>query len=343
MEFRLKEVYNNFKAHLYINSTIISSQNYAIFTIDSEGKIYLACELPIELYKRLLCKNRIVRRLMRLGITNIYPIFEDKLLICCSGKMFLSDLAFLDIRRIEIPFSFHQLLDHSICITSNRIYYGEYIPNPARREVKIFTSKDGAYWEPIYTFPKGSIKHIHTLQYDEFTNRVWFSTGDANNECILGFADLDFSDIVIIGKDSQKWRTLEFCFNEESVFWGMDTSLVQSKLIHYNRSDGEVSELASFGGPIWNLKQIKEKGFLIGTAVERGTFEWDDRAHLWFSQDMRTWKDKISYEKDVFPCELFGHGRFVIADRVNDKLILSGHALSGADSKLLVYSLKDKD
>jgi hypothetical protein len=170
-----------------------------------------------------------------MSISQIKQIFEDKLLICCDKAMFLSDLSFSHFEKINIPVRFFQLLDNSICVTQKYVYYGEYFPNVRREEVNIFRSKDGLDWEIVYSFQEKSVKHMHVLQYDTFSNKIWFSTGDANKECILGFTDLNFSNLTIIGKNSQKWRSLEFLFTEDEVYWGMDTPLVQSELLSYNR------------------------------------------------------------------------------------------------------------
>ena len=339
MKLKVERTIPNLRPHTILNDSLLASRGYKIYKSEDEGETWEFCnKLPVQYYKQFLSKNRLVSRLSRMGISQIKQISEDKLLICCDGNMFLSDLSFSYFKSIDIPIRFFQLLDNSICVTPEYIYYGEYFPNIRRKEVNIFRSEDGLDWEVIYSFPEKSIKHVHVLQYDTFSNRIWFSTGDANNECILGFTDLDFSNLTIIGKNSQKWRSLEFIFSEDRVYWGMDTPLVQSKLLSYNRRKGKVETIADFDGPIYNFKKVGKKGYIIVTAAEGGRGEWDNKAHVWYSSNLYDWKDSISYEKDTLP-NIFGFGRLLLCNNMRERIIFSGLGVKEMDNKLLVCKM----
>jgi len=335
MKFKVEKVVPNLRLHTIINESLVASYGYRIYKSNDNGKTWEYCNrLPVQYYKQFLSKNRLVCRLLRLGISQIRQIFEDKLLICCDKGMFLSDRSFSRFQRTDVPSRFFQLLDNSLCVTPECVYYGEYIPNSKRGEVNIFRTGNGVHWETIYSFPSRKIKHIHTLQFDPFSNKIWFSTGDANVECMLGFADLDFSSLTIIGKNSQKWRCLEFLFTEESVYWGTDTPLTQNELLSYSREDETVAKVADFNGPIYNLRSIGSAGYTIVTAVEGGRGECDNKAHLWHSTNLHDWEDCISFEKDSLP-NLFGYGRLSLAENMREQMILTGSALKGANNGLL--------
>lgn len=339
MRLKVERIIPNLRIHTIINDSLVASRGYEIYMSEDNGEIWKFCNrLPLQYHKQFLSKNRMVSRLSRMGISQIKQIFEDKLLICCDRNMFLSDLSFSHFKRVDIPIRFFQLLDRSICVTPEYIYYGEYFPNVRRKEVNIFRSKDGLDWEVIYSFPERSIKHVHVLQYDAFSNKIWFSTGDANDECVLGFTDLDFQNLTIIGKNSQKWRALEFVFSEDCVYWSMDTPLVQSKLLSYNRKSKKVKEMSDFDGPVYNIKKL-DKGFILATATEGGKGEWDNKAHLWYSSNLCDWEDCISYEKDIFP-SLFGFGRLLLCDNMKEKILFSGLGLKEIDNKLLVCKIE---
>ena len=339
MKLKIERIIPDLRIHTIINDSLVASRGYKIYKSEDGGETWEFCnKLPMQCYKQFLSKNRLVSRFMRIGISQIKQISEDKLLICCDRNMFLSDLSFSYFKSINIPIRFFQLLDNSICVTSEYVYYGEYFPNVRRKEVNIFRSKDGLDWEVIYSFPERSIKHVHVLQYDALSDKIWFSTGDADKECILGFTDLNFSNLTIIGKNSQKWRTLEFVFTEDSVYWGMDTPLVQSMLLSYNRKSKKVEKISNFDGPIYNTKKIA-KGFILATDTEGGKGEWDNKAHLWYSPNLYDWEDCISYEKDIFP-NLFGFGRLLLCDNMKEKILFSGLALKEIDNKLIVCKIE---
>jgi len=187
MRLKVERIIPNLRIHTIINDSFVASRGYEIYRSGNDDEMWKFCNrLPLQYHKQFLSKNRLVSRLSRMGISQIKQIFEDELLICCCGNIFLSDLSFSHFKRVDIPSRFFQLLDRSICVTPEYIYYGEYFPNLRRKEVDIFRSKDGLDWEVAYSFPERSIKHVHVLQYDAFSNKIWFSTGDANDECILG-------------------------------------------------------------------------------------------------------------------------------------------------------------
>ena len=342
MKLKVERIIPNLRIHTIIKGSLVASCGYKIYRSEDNGKSWSFCNrLPVQYHKQLLSGNRLISRLLRIGISQIKQIFKDKLLICCHEGIFLSDPFFSYFERVNLPCRFFQLMDNSICATPEYIYYGEYLYNPKRREaVNIFRSEDGLKWDIVYSFPEKSIKHVHVLQYDTFSNKIWFSTGDRDAECILGFTDLDFSNLTIIGKNSQKWRSLEFVFSEDRVFWGMDTPLVQSKLLSYNRRSERVETIADFDGPIYNIKKLnKDKGFVLATATEGGKGEWDNKAHVWYSSNLYDWKDCISYEKDALPMK-FGYGRLLLANNISNQIIFSGLGLKEIDNKLLVCKIE---
>ncbi|MCL0090489.1 hypothetical protein M1O13_00585 [Dehalococcoidia bacterium] len=335
MKLKVERTVPNLRLHTVINGRLIASRGYRIYKSNDNGETWAFCNrLPVHFCKQLLSKNRLVSRALRLGISQIRQIFEDRLLICCDRGMFLSELSFSYFQRTDVPARFFQLLDGNICVTPEYVYYGEYIINPKRKEVNVFRTEDGVHWESVYCFPEKTIRHIHVLQYDPFSNKIWFSTGDADAECILGFADLDFSSVFIIGENSQKWRCLEFIFTEGSVYWGTDTPLVQNELLCYDRKSGRVETVANFDGPIYNLRRIGNIGYVIVTAAERGEGEWDNRAHVWLSTNLYDWEDAISFEKDPLP-NLFGFGRLSLAENTREQIVLSALALRKVDNRVL--------
>lgn len=339
MRLIIEKIIPNLRIHTIISGSLVASCGYKIYKSEDGGETWKFCnKLPVQCYKQFLSKNRMVSRLSRMGISQIKQIFEDKLLICCDRNMFLSDLSFSYFKRVNIPIRFFQLLDRSICVTPEYIYYGEYFPNFRRKEVNIFRSKDGLDWEIIHSFPESSIRHVHLVQYDLFSNKIWFSTGDDDHECILGFTDLDFSNMTIIGRNNQKWRTLELVFSEDCVFWATETPLDQSVLLSYNRKSKNVEKIFDFDGPIYNLKKL-DKGFILATAAEGLKGEWDNRAHLWYSCNLYDWIDCISYEKDIFP-RPFGFGRLLLCDNMKEKILFSGLGLKEIDNKLLVCKIE---
>ena len=66
----------------------------------------------------------------------------------------------------------------------------EYFTNTKERdEVRIFKSTDGGiHWNPVYTFEKGAIRHIHSVQFDSYKNLLWTATGDKKREAKVAYS-----------------------------------------------------------------------------------------------------------------------------------------------------------
>ncbi len=344
MELKIDQKYPNLRAQTIIDGDIIASNGFKIYRINNND-VSFAGEIPTSLLKSVASKLNLSMRALRLGIFQIKPINDGKVLIFADRDLFLSDKDFSSFENIDLDVRSYQILDHNICSTDNYTYFGEYLPNKERDEVYIYRTSDGFDWERVHEFPENSIKHIHVIQEDPFEDKLWFSTGDNDNESMVGVTDPDFSNIEIIGRGDQKWRTVEFQFTENKVYWAMDSPDTESHLIEYDRSSGEVEKMDCFDGPVYSFKKVGNH-YLIATATEGGKAETDDKAHIWISNDLKNWKDTQSFQKDLSIGRLsarwlnlpnvFGHGKIKFSDNMRDRVVFSGMGLKGVDNSLLV-------
>ena len=102
---------------------------------------------------------------------------------------------------------------HITAVPSGKIYWGEYFDNRERAEVHIYVSTDrGLTWQIAYTFPAGSIRHVHNIVYDRWADCLWILTGDDGAECKVLRASCDLGsvgstmDVVLAG--SQQVRAV---------------------------------------------------------------------------------------------------------------------------------------
>ena len=344
MEITIETISPHLRIHTIIGGILIASRGYSIFKSKDLGKSWIfSGTLPMSLRKIFLSKSRIVSRAFRIGIHQIKQIHNGKILICCDNNFFLSDPSLSAFKRINLNSHFFQLLDNNICVTPEYTYFGEYIDNSKKNKVNIFRTHDGENWDIIYSFPEKSIKHVHLLQFDPFSEKIWFSTGDNDSECLLGYANYDFSEIKVIGNNHQDWRCLELLFTSGKIYWGTDNPADQNWLISFDRNSHAIQKIAQFNGPVYNLKHVSA-GYILVTAVEGGRGEWDNRARIWYSTDIEKlpWNECISYEKDWMPCipNIFGYGRLLYGASFNNSISLCGLALKNIDGKSIVISFK---
>lgn len=336
MNLKVSKILSNLKVHCVIHNHVIASNGSSIYNLHNKNFTQEKLNIiPNQNVKGFLSSNRLISRCLRLGIFQIKKLFDNLVIIFCNRKIILSNTDFSKFKLVDVPIRSFQLMDHSICVTGKYVYYGEYFPNKSRDNVQIYRSEDGSNWNKIFSFRRGSIKHIHVIQEDPYDNKIWFSTGDSDEESKLGFTDYDFSNITFVGMGDQTWRTLEFLFKKDKVYWGMDTPLKSSHLIEYDRRSKNIKKIGRFDGPIYNLKRTNLGIYLIGTAAEGGPGELDNKAHIWLSKDLKNWVDSISYAKDIYPYKM-GLGRLLLPDRINNKIIYSGYSLKEIDKKLVI-------
>ncbi len=170
------------------------------------------------------------------------------------------------------------------------VYLGEYFRNTDRISVFIYVSEDnGKTWEVAYEFKPGVIRHIHALQKDPYTGKLWFCSGDYDNESMIGWSGDGFRIINIIGKGSQSWRTAQLVFTEEAVYWGGDTGSIDlAGIYRWDKATMQLSRIREIDGAI-----------LYGTRLSGGL--------ILFSTD-----------REGFPNENDHKTRLLVVDRNND-------------------------
>jgi len=163
---------------------------------------------------------------------------------------------------------------------NKEIYWGEYFRNAARGPVKIYRSTDqGQTWEVVREFEAGFTRHIHSIQEDPFTGRLWICMGDLDHESRIGWTDDGFRNIHYIGSGSQIWRSAHVVFTEDFVYWGTDSGFDDTAGIYrWNRSSEE-----------FEIVQQSPGAVLFGTRLEKGTLVFStDREGFPIEQDHRT-------------------------------------------------------
>lgn len=150
-----------------------------------------------------------------------------------------------------------------LSLADGTMYFGEYFRNPGRKEeVRIYKSPDnGQTWSVVHTFEPGATRHVHALQEDPFTGRLWVCTGDYDQEAMIAWSDNGYVDIHPIGSGSQMWRTTQLVFTEDAVYWGSDSGSVElAGVYRWDRKSRKVDRVHETAG-----------GILFGTRLQGGT------------------------------------------------------------------------
>ena len=185
-------------------------------------------------------------------------------------------------------------------------YYGEYFRNDERGPVFVYRSlDDGRSWEAIYRFTSGEIRHIHSLQFDPFSKSLWITTGDKDQECMIGYFLKKGSGVTLykVGSGSQKWRTVSLLFTKDEVLWGTDSPENQNYIYRLRKKAINTKEgcrqVCEVDGPIYYATTLCDGKLIMGSTVEGGEGEWDELLSLWLSKDGEYWMRESLAKRDM--------------------------------------------
>lgn len=110
------------------------------------------------------------------------------------------------------------VLPTSVCEHDGRVYLAEY---PLGDDTaRILVSDDGWSWSTVVS--RSSVRHFHGVFADPYTDQLWATSGDADDESTVG--RLVDGEFVPVGGGSQRWRCVGLAFTPNAILWGMDCS-----------------------------------------------------------------------------------------------------------------------
>ena len=281
--------------------------------------------------------SRLSRRVLRLDASNaVLNRRGDGIVLVYQGCVHFYDLESRRLHGVRTLRQCRNVLRRGVAVTARGIYLGEYGRNPRRRPVPIYRSRDdGRSWQPAYEFAAGSIRHVHGVFHDPYSDRLWMPTGDRDGECWLVSADYDFADVVRHGDGSQAWRAVTLFFEPERIVWAMDSESETSYLQVFDRRTGELTRGRAFPGPVWYGKRLADGHALLQTTVEIGAGVRRPQACVFTSSDLVEWREVGCFDKDAWPLRWCRFGVVAFADghQTSEDFVLSGDALQGLDGR----------
>jgi hypothetical protein len=266
-------------------------------------------------WRNLSVSSRLTFRLFRDGFHALATLGSGHMVAAVPG-------AILTVAPGESEFTgSHRMLRgtrplHIAATPDDHVVWGEYFDNPARDEVHIYASTDrGSTWDVAYTFPRGAVRHIHNVVYDEWANCLWVLTGDNGSECRILRASCDFKNVDVVLSGHQQARAVALVPTPEGLYFSSDTPLESNHVYRLDR-DGNLSELAPLSSSsIYGCRA--GGGIFFSTMVEPSPANPDRNSRLYGSLDGSHWCDLMQWKKDFWPMSLFQYGNAVLPDGRN--------------------------
>lgn len=327
---------------LYVSDNYwFASKGYKLYKYLLDTKEWIYFSTISDKKNAVLSGFFLTRRLFRSEITHLYKFTGDnffciakKGIFRLEGKIFRKCFS---IKRGSRPMN--------LCQDKNgTIYFGEYFANPERNPVHVYKTNDfGDSWQIAYIFSQNSINHIHGIFRDPFTERLWITTGDLDDECMIGYSEDGFQSIIPVYKGKQEYRACVLLYYEDRIIYATDSQYVKNSIKEIDKVTGKITDLCQIKGSGIYGEKLGNTAF-ISTTVEPSHVNTDRNSYLMVSNNGKVWEEVLHFKKDHWHPSLFQFGsmRFPVYDPSvkETNLIVSGRALKGLDGNSLILPLK---
>ena len=216
---------------------------------------------------------------------------------------------------------------HITAVPSGNIYWGEYFDNRERAEVHIYASTDrGRAWQVAYTFPAGSIRHVHNIIYDRWGDCLWILTGDDGVECKVLRASCDLRSVEVVLAGNQQARAVAAIPTQEGLYLSTDTPFEQNHIYCLDRAGNieQVSDLPS--SSIFACKVGETKFF--STMVEPSAVNPSREVQIVGAREGMNWQPLARWKKDRLPMRYFQYGNAFLPDGENTTKFLAATTIA---------------
>jgi hypothetical protein len=230
------------------------------------------------LFRRLTIRSECVE-MITTGSGDLCALSAGRLWLLDSGRK-----KFREVFRLKnYGFGDQGIRNDGILSSSDSsAYFGEYFQNQKRNKVELYRGSNKMNsWEQAHEFQPGQIRHIHAVQEDPYSGKLWVCTGDDDDESFVAWSDDKFATINKIGEGSQLWRVCQLMFTEEAVYWGSDNGSDDvAGIYRWDKKTTELQKLQGIDGAVFYATRLKSGTMVMSTDREGMKNEKDDRTRL---------------------------------------------------------------
>ena len=316
----------------------LSRSNVIYHSVNLKPPFKKIAVIDAPFWKQFSSNFRLALRLLRFQVTNIIPLGSDELFVTFDKSVgIIRSGKYEELKGLSRPC---RVLRAACARDENGdIYFGEYLANDERGEMRIYKYAGGSNEiETAYTFPTNSIKHIHGIYFDKYTKSLFCLTGDNEKECQILRSFDGFKTTEIIGQGDETWRAVSILFDETSYFYGMDAEFRTNHLYKVDRQSLERKSLGEVNGTVFYSKKMGGDLFFTTTA-ENAPNQTENVAALWQIDENDDCKMLISFKKDSWHPTLFQFGtiHFPFQNNLENELYFS---LVGVEEDNQTFRLK---
>lgn len=213
------------------------------------------------------------------------------------------------------------------------IYFGGYLGNKYKKPVNIYHRTGVDQWEVVYTFPQGTINHVHNVVADPYRQCLWVFTGDFDEAAAIWKVTDGFKKVERMACNDQKYRACVVYALPEGLLYATDAPFADDFIYLLNPETMEAKKLYPIHGSCIYGCQWKDK-YVFSSTVEgdgRNNSRWqfyfgrkrgagikDDYVHMYMGNLKEGFKEIYKEKKDGMPLYTFQFGVFKFPAGVNN-------------------------
>lgn len=285
----------------------LSSRNRIYHSVDLQPPFKQIAVVTGPKWKQIASNFRLAQRLLRFMVTNVIPVGNNDLFVTFDKSVgVIRGGVYSELKGLVRPC---RVLRSACAVDEGGdLYFGEYLANEERGEMRIYKYSQGSDELKIaYTFPPNSIKHIHGLYFDKFTQSIFCMTGDKDSECQILRSFDGFETIEVVGSGDETWRAVSILFDEKHFFYGTDAEFRANNIYKVNRETLERENLGEVSGTVFYSKSIGNELF-FSTTAENAPSQKENVAALWNVGGDGTLQEIAKFSKDRWHPTLFQFG-----------------------------------
>ena len=212
--------------------------------------------------------------------------------------------------------------------------------------------------EVVYTFPQGTINHVHNVVADPYRQCLWIFTGDFDEAAAIWKVTDGFKKVDRVACNDQKYRACVVYALPEGLLYATDAPFADDFIYLLNPETMEAKELCSIHGSCIYGCKWKDK-YVFSSTVEgdgRNNTRWqfyfgrkrgagikDDYVHMYMGNPQEGFKEIYKEKKDCMPYYTFQFGVFKFPYGVNNTDTLYFQPVATKKNDLRLMALTEKD
>lgn len=311
--------------------------------------------LPNGKFRNILSKARILERLLHCEARWALPISEAEALVSMNTGIYRVNCRTGVYTAEAVPVQGRPLSAaalRGINGFENSIVVGDYTLNPERRPVSLYQRNDHGEWRCAYSFPAGTVRHVHGIFADRVAQKVYILTGDEDSESGIWLAEDNFKTVKPLLVGSQQYRACQMIATSDQLLYITDAPSEKNAI--YRFANGSCEKVADIEGSCIYGAQTYPGG-VFSTTCEPDAHA-KNRLDYWLSNKPGKGIDgrKISvfilasdgtmemlaqFEHDGLPLRLFQYGTVTFTNVQDERAYFTPHCVKKDAERVFMVNL----